>query len=248
MRTVKIVLKHGFDENVLKDSIFITGFPGFGLVGYLTSKHIALTLKMEKIGFIKTKYLPETTFYIKGAGLIFPFELYYKEVNGVKLLVQVNHSIPHLHERTYFAETIVNWLKDIGVRETILVGGLDPSVKEHPDEKYRWIPLGPTNRELDAPLLEERYVIGPLALTMMFVEANNIPGVAIFPYAEPYRADPKATAIAVNLISEMLKLEIDVTRLYKEATILEEIESRERELIKKVYESELSKKQHPMYM
>lgn len=247
MRTVKIVLKKGFDKSILRGSVFITGFPGFGLVGYLTSKHIALTLKMEKIGFIKTKYMPETTFYVRDVGLMFPFELYYKEVDGVKLLILVNHSIPHIHERTYFAETIVDWIKEIDVKEAILVGGLDPSVKEYPDEKYRWIPLGPTNRKLDGPMLEERYVIGPLALTMMFVEANNIPGIAIFPYAEPYRADPKATAVAITIISEMLGLKIDVTKLYREAAILEEIENRERELIRRV--AELSERRaHPMYM
>ncbi len=248
MRRVSIVLKKDVDPEELKNAVFITGFAGFGLVGYLTSRHIVYALKMKRIGFIRTRYVPETTFYTKSSGLIFPFEIYYSNINNKKLIVLVNHGFPHARERTDYAETVISWLKKIYVSEVILVGGLDPSVKEDPNEKYRWIPLGGTKRSLNAPILEERHVVGPLALTMMFAEIESIPGVAIFPYAEPYRADPRATAIAVNIISEITGIPIDVSELYKEAKIIEELESKEKELVKKVYEAETGEKQHPMYM
>lgn len=248
MPRINVILKESIDQKELKDAIFITGFAGFGLVGYLTSRHIAHALKMKKIGFIRTRYIPETTFYTRKLGLVFPFEIYYTSYinNNKKLIVLVNHGFPHTRERADYAETIIQWLKKIGVSEVILVGGLDPSVKEKPDEIYRWIPLGKTTIKLSAPILEERHVVGPLALTMMFAEIENIPGVAIFPYAEPYRADPKATAVAVKVISEITGIPIDVSELYKEAKIIEELESKEKELVKKVYET--GEKQHPMYM
>lgn len=248
MSRISIVLKKDVDERELKGSVFITGFAGFGLVGYLTSRHIAYSLKMERIGFVRTRYIPETTFYTKNSGLVLPFEIYYRKIDSKKLVVLVNHGFPHSRERTDYAEVVVNWLKKIGVAEVILVGGLDPSVKEDPNERYRWIPLGGTKRFLDAPILEERHVVGPLALTMMFAEIEGIPGVVILPYAEPYRADPRATAIAVDIISKLIGINIDVSELYREAKIIEELEVKEKELVKKVYNSETGEKQHPMYM
>jgi len=248
MKGINLVFIEDFDLKELKNSVFITGYAGFGLVGYLASRHIAFTLKMKRIGFVKTRYMPEVTFYIKGTGIVYPFELYYKMINNKKVLVLVNHSIPNIKERTFFAETIANWLKESGVKEAILIGGLDPSVKETPEETYRWIPLQETTISLDAPLLEESHVVGPLALTMMFIASKNIPGIAIFPYAEPYRPDPRATAVAVSIISKILDIEIDVSELYKEASVIEKIESKKEEFIGRVLEAESKSRQHQMYM
>ncbi len=248
MKRINVVLTSNIGKDKLEDSIFITGYTGFGLVGYLTTRHIAYELGMDRIGFIETKYMPESTFYNERIGIVYPFELYYKVIGDKKLLVLVNHSIPDTRERTYFVKEVANWVREVGVREAVLVGGLDPAVKEGKDEKFRWIPIGSTEKKLDAPLLIDRHVVGPLALTMMYFNAYSIPGVVILPYAEPYRPDPRATAIAVAEISKLLGINIDVTELYREAGVIEEIESKKEELLKKVYETELSDKNHPMYM
>ena len=248
MKRINIMLIEDLALDELKSSIFITGYTGFGLVGYLATRHIAFQLKMKRIGFVETKYMPESTFYTKHIGVIYPFEIYYKDVDGQKLLVLVNHSIPDARERTYYVRSITRWVRDINIKEAILVGGLDPAVRENKEEKYRWIPIGNANITLKAPILEERHVVGPLALTMMYLHAYKIPGVVILPYAEPYRPDPRATAIAVTEIAKLLDIEIDVSQLYKEAGIIEELESKKEELLKRVYETEVSEKGHPMYM
>ncbi len=248
MPRINIIIEQDFDISKLKNSIFITGYAGFGLVGYLASRHIAYKLDMQRIGFIETKYMPETTFYIRKYGIIYPFELYYKEINKLKIIVLVNHSIPDTRERTIYVKTICKWVSDVGVKEAILIGGLDPAIKEDPSEKYRWIPIRDTNRELEAPLLEERYVVGPLALTMMYLNAYRVPGVVLLSYAEPYRPDPRATAVVVSEIAKILGINIDVSDLYEEAKAMERIESKREELLTKIYEQEISKKEHPMYM
>ncbi len=238
-RGIEIVLsKPGIDKE-LGDSVFLTGFTGLGLVGYLASRHIAYTLGLERIGFVKTRLMPEITFYKKEVGVIYPFELYYGEKSGVKLLVLVSHSVPNTRERTYFVEAITRWVKKNGVREAVLIGGLDPAVKDE-DEKYsyRWIPINGTDRTLPARLLEEKHVVGLLALTMMFFEAYGIPGVTIFPYAEPYRPDPRATAVAVKVVSELLGIDISVESLYEEAKRIESLESLKDEVLRRLIEVE----------
>ncbi|ADI32641.1 proteasome assembly chaperone family protein [Staphylothermus hellenicus] len=249
VRSIELFLLEKISREELKDSVFITGYQGFGMVGYLTSRHISLELKLRKIGFIRTRYFPEATLYKKDLGLVFPFELYYGKINDKKLLVLVNHGVPHVRERTSYAEFIGRWLKEIGVSKVILVGGLDPAIKEREDEKYRWIPLSGYQAKLDAPILEEKHVIGPLALTMMFIEAHRIPGVAIFAYTELYRPDPRASAVATSVIADMLGLKIDTSKLLEEASKIEAVEEKKEELMKAV-EGEIKqrKREHPMYM
>lgn len=237
-KTPSIVLLKDTPLRELNGSTFITGYPGFGLVGYLTSKYVVTELHLEKIGFVKTKYMGEVTYYSKELGLIYPFELYYGRVNGKGILVLLNHTLPHERERTEYVETICKWLKEIGVSRSILVGGLDPSVKEKEDETYRWLPIAGFNIELDAPKLIDKYVIGPLALTMIFMDAYRIPSVVILSYTELYRPDPRASAVAVNVISKLLEIEIDASKLLEEASIIEAIEEK-KELMKSM-EKELS--------
>ncbi len=249
VRGIKIYFLEKINPGELKGSVFITGYQGFGMVGYLTSRHISLELKLRKIGFIRTRYFPEATFYKKELGLVFPFELYFGKVDSKKILVLVNHGVPHVRERTNYAEFIGKWLSDIGVSKTILVGGLDPAIKEREDEKYRWIPLSGYDVKLDAPLLEEKHVIGPLALTMMFIEAYKIPGVAIFTYTELYRPDPRASAVAVEVIGGLLGLKIDTTKLLEEASKIEAVEEKREEIMKALEgEVERKRREHPMYM
>ncbi len=246
---IKLFILEEIDKEELKDSVFITGYQGFGMVGYLTSRHIALQLGLRRIAFIRTRYFPEATFYDKKIGIIYPFELYYGKAGDNKLLVLVNHGIPHVKERTNYAEFIGNLAKELGVREAILVGGLDPAVKESKDEKYRWIPIGKTTRRLEAPILEEKHVIGPLALTIMFMNAYRIPGVAIFAYAELYRPDPKATIVAVETISKILGVKIETRSLLEEASILEEAEKKSEELMRRLAgEVESERGPQQMYM
>ncbi len=248
MSKINIVLDKDFNVDELRNSVFITGYTGFGLVGYLASRHIAYTLSMERIGFIETKYMPETTFYTNTYGIVYPFELFYKRLRGdLKILVLINHTIPSTRERTLYVKKVCRWVKEVGVSQAILIGGLDPAIREDPNEKYRWIPIGGYTGKLSAPILEEKYVVGPLALTIMYLDAYRVPGVVMLSYAEPYRPDPRATAVIVTEISKMLGISIDVSDLYEEAKTIERIEDRMTELLERIQESG-EKREHPMYM
>ncbi|MCS7128101.1 MAG: PAC2 family protein [Sulfolobales archaeon] len=242
MSRINIILNK-VNKEELHSSTFITGFPGFGLVGYLASKHLAYALNLKRAGFIETLYVPESTFYINNVGIVYPFELYYGSINDVKLLVLVNHTVPEVRERAKFARAIAQWVKELRVSETFLLGGLDPSIRESSGEVYRWIPFGGTRRKMNAPILEERYVVGPLALLMMYLDIFEVPGVTILSYAEPYRPDPRASATAITALSDALDVSVDVSQLSREAEIIEEIEKS----IQKSLESG-SKPPYPMYM
>ncbi|WP_440060106.1 proteasome assembly chaperone family protein [Thermogladius sp. 4427co] len=244
---MNIVLLDKVSDSDLEGSTFITGFQGFGMVGYLTSRHLVMELKLKRIGFVRTRYYPETTIYTRESGIVYPFELYYGVVEGRKILVLLNNGTPSVRDRTDYAEFIARWVKEKKISNAILVGGLDPSLKESEEEKYRWVPIGGYTGKLNAAILENRHVIGPLALMMIFMDAYKVPGVAVFAYTELYRPDPRASAVAVEVIGELLGLKIDTTRLLEEAKIIESIEA-EREKMMKNVEVESSEKGHPIYL
>lgn len=219
-----------------KGSFFITGFQGFGLVGYLSTRHIIRELNLVKVGFIKTKYMPEVTMYTRDLGLLYPFEVYAGKAGSYKVIVVLHNNTPVERERTRYSEFLAMFAKQLEAREVILVGGLSTELREDPSERYRWIPVNNTSIVLtEAKILEDRHVIGPLALTMMFMQAHGLRGVVILPFTEPFRPDPKAGAIAVDVISRILGISISVQKLIEEAAIIETIET-EREKVEKAIE------------
>lgn len=221
-------------ENELKGSYFITGFQGFGLVGYLSTRHIVRELNLRKIGFIKTRYMPSFTLYDPKYGIQYPFEVY----AGNGLVVLLNNALPHEREGVNFAEYVAKFAKGIGVKEVILIGGLDQSLRESEEEQYRWIPINNPSIKLEGKLLEERHIVGPLALTMMFMGAQGLNGVTILAYTEPLRPDPRASAVVVKLIERIVGVEIDTQKLLEEASLIEAIEHERKKLEEAIEESE----------
>lgn len=227
------------DPSMIRGSYFITGYQGFGLVGYLTTLHLVRELNLERIGFIKTSRMPDFTFYTRRYGVQYPFEVYFGDTGGKKIIVVLNNGTPVPRERTMYAEHLAQLAKEFRTQEVILIGGLSSELRESPDEKYRWIPINNTSIDMsDAKILEERHVIGPLALTIMFMQAYGLKGVVILPFTEPHRPDPKASAVAVEVISRILGVEISIRRLIEEASIIEAIEQERARIEKAIEESE----------
>jgi uncharacterized protein len=247
LRRIKFVpLTSSFSLRELKDSYFITGYQGFGLVGYITTRYLARELGLRKIGFIKTKYIPDVTMYTRDLDLIYPFEVYAGPVGNNKVVVVVNNAIPSNVEKTAYTEFIAKFAKRLGVKEVILVGGLDQEYRSSPEEKYRWIPLNDPITKLEANILEDRYIVGLLALTMMFVKAYGLKGFVILPFTEPFKPDPRASAVAVDVIGKILGVEMRTDKLMEEAMILEAIEA-EKEKFKRTVE-ELERAPRSTYM
>lgn len=218
-RGVRIV----YDESLRGADLFVTGFKGFGAVGYITTLHIVESLSCSRTGFILPKYMPEEATPDHSGGIAAAFTLYACEVSGKRVAVLVNHDIPLVQERSRFAEAIVSWLQDTGIREAVLVGGFDARFREG-GEGLRWIASSAYTRRLEEPRMQKGlYVIGPLALLLVFAEARSYPAVAILPYAEASRPDPRAAAVAVRKIEELYGISIGVEDLLEEARRIEEM-------------------------
>jgi len=233
MSNVKIILK-GKSEKELEGYRFITGFRTLGEVGYLAVRHLVLQMKMKKVGYIITKYLRDVAF-IDDYGFATPFELFIDENN--KLLLLLNHILPYHREWNYYTRGIVRWLKKIGVRDAIFIGGLDKSYRVT-NSKLSWLKTSKCNINLNYPLMDKYLlIVGPLALLTIYAEIEDLPAVVLLPYAERDRADPAAAAVAVEVISDILSIKVDVSALYEDAKRIEEELQKQMEIL----QSEMAK-------
>ncbi len=217
-KTIKVF----FRDEFRKSEFIVTGFKGFGAVGYLASLHLAERPFCKKAGFIVTKYVPEEV-TPGDEGVVGPFTLYSCENNGRHFGVIVNHDIPLVQERSRFAEAVIDFLTRMGIGEAVFIGGFDSRLRRG-DEKLRWIATSAYKRDLDEPRMDKGlYVVGPLALLLLYAEVYGYPALALLPYAEAARPDPRAAAVAIEKLNELYGLSIGTEELLEEAKKIEEM-------------------------
>ena len=225
-------------KEVPPGTVFVTGFAGFGMVGYLTVDYLINKLRPERVGFVITKYLPDTVSYSPSYGIETPFELYLYEN---RVLFLHNRWLPHPLERSYFARAIAKWLKKVKVKYALLVGGLDKSFQKDPSSKMMWVKTSHYSGELpeEQSLPEGLHIVGPLALLLAMMEVEGIPALTILPFCESARQDPRAAAVAVDYISRRLGINVDTKELIERANLIE----RELEKLQRLMEARTSHKE-----
>ena len=198
----------------LENAIVVTGFRGFGMVGYNVSKHLAMALNAEKIGYILLDDMPPVM-VVEEDGVGFPFEIYYsREFNTV---IVVNRALPEGTMADAYSALLAEWASQGKVKYSVLVGGLSREYMP-PEEEYgyRWIKNrfyhGPS---LKAPLMEPGLgVMGPLALLYIYMDYYKVPSIMVLPYTIVNDLDYDAALKGVEVIArEILGSEIDLSEL-----------------------------------
>ena len=225
----KFVLK-GVTERDLEGSTLVTGFRTIGEVGYLAVRHIALSGGFERVGFIETKYIRDVV-SVDEYGVAAPFEIFFNKENKIVLIL--NHILPYQREWNSFTRSIVDWMKKVGIKEGIYIGGLDRRYSDGAS-KLRWLKTSASERSLSYPYMEKQlFIVGPLALLTLYSEIKEFPAVVLLPYADRDRTDPAAAATAVEVVNELLGIKVETSMLYEEAKKIEEELQKQMELLQK---------------
>ncbi|MHA1238694.1 MAG: proteasome assembly chaperone family protein [Candidatus Odinarchaeia archaeon] len=216
---INIVIK---EKENFADCVLITGFHGIGATGYISVKHMVEQLKPKRIGFIISEAMPAFV-GMEEDTLVLPLEIFKKD-RYVFLLPRFQ---PHKTEQHSLAREIVNWTIKEKFKEAILIGGLDSQFKKEEDK----LCCVTTDKVKELHKIEEfnlislnrgLYVTGILALLLAYFEINDFPALALLPYAERGRPDPRAAMNAITKINELYGLNIDVTQLLTDAELIEE--------------------------
>ncbi|AFZ70980.1 ATP-grasp superfamily enzyme [Caldisphaera lagunensis DSM 15908] len=223
-RKVEIILN--VNEEIFKDNVIITGFPGFGRVGYTAPKYLSLALQMKKVGYIMTERMP-SVILVEDDGVGLPFEIY--QNNNVTVLM--NRAIPEIIDQNAFSKSISDWIKNMGFKYVVLIGGLSREfMSENETYWYRWISNTYYNGpKLEAPMMEKGLgVVGPLALLYIYLERLKIPTVMVLPYSIIEGVDYDAAFVGVKaILKNLLNMETAVPEL-------EQLATKQREEIDKI--------------
>ena len=210
--------------------IFVTGFHGIGVVGYLAVRH--LSEQCQRVGYVRV--LPEAPYVSSGVGhLVTPGDIY---LCDKVLSVVMNFGVADAVLNRYVRE-LARWVVDNGLESAVLFGGLDNRLRVSPDDRLRVIytrkyaemgqPLG------DARTLEPGlHVVGPLALLLSEFERLDFPAMVVLPYADISRPDPSAASVALEFFSSLFGVNVDTSKLRELAVAIE----RELEEVRKVEE------------
>ncbi|GAB6148396.1 proteasome assembly chaperone family protein [Stetteria hydrogenophila] len=210
----------------LEGSVLVTGFRGFGMVGYMASKYLAMGLRASKVGFIYSPFM-EPVLLVEDDGIGFPHDVYYSE-KGVTVIV--NRALPPAEGQGDLVELIADLAAEARVRLAILIGGLSKSYMPEGEEYgYRWLKNSYyTGPDLEAPMIHKGLgVVGPLALLFASLEMRGIPALMILPYSYVEEADYAAAKTALQVVSKLLGVEIDLGSL-------ERLIDQQREMIERV--------------
>ncbi|MFX1510055.1 MAG: proteasome assembly chaperone family protein [Promethearchaeota archaeon] len=219
----------------LKGKILVSGFhSALGETGYIVLRHLAGQKNARPIGSIMSPLVPPHVF-IGGTRLLMPIELYEYADKFILLFTRLQ---PHRAEWSPFTEAVANWCVENELKEAILLGGLDLQFAEG-EEQYRSAYTSTyhsTAKKHELPVLEEgRGIYGPLALMLANFQIRDFPAVAILPYAERGRPDPRAASVAINVFNQLYEMDIDTEELMADA---EAIEKEIKQLIERQQERE----------
>ena len=221
----------------IKNKVLVAGFHGIGSVGWITVNFLCDKLKGRRIGIIVTDNIPLFAAR-KEDFIVTPYELYLAENF---LFLKCN--MPVSSEEAYSVlKYVIDLVNEEAIKEAFLIGGLDSRLKKENDEKIRYICTPSLHQNLNDKIVKNKrltklekglYVVGPLALLLIYFEALKVPTLTILPYAKIDRPDPEAASEAVKIFSYIYDRKIDYLDLIEQA---KEVERYLNEIQKKLEE------------
>lgn len=209
-----------------KNVTLIEGFPGFGLIGTITTEFLIEHLNAKRIGRIWTEELAPMVAVHEGK-IIEPLGIFYDEKNKIVIL----HALTNISGLEWqLADTINTLCKELQVKEIVAVEGVGSALS--PNEVVSAAPrafyFSPNKKTFEKNKinpLKEGIVMGVTGALLLNIKS---PLTCIFVETHSKLPDSRASAKAIEVIDKYLNLNVDYKPLLKKA---EEFEKKVRELI-----------------
>lgn len=196
----------------------ICGFPGFGLVGSITTEFLLNHLNTEQIGNFCFTDVPATVAIHEGK-LIHPFSIHYNQ----KYNLVIVHGISPVNNLEWkIADIVAELSHRLEAFQVITIEGVG-TTKEIDEPTAYHFALDSTQKskldELEIQPLKEGIVVG---LTGSLLIKSDIPIVSFFAETHSQLPDSKAAAKIIEVLDKYLKLEVDYHPLLESAEKFEE--------------------------
>ena len=198
-------------KTVLKSPIVFAGFVGAGLVGPLSVGHIIDKLKMEEIGYLRSRYLPPSTVFIQGR-LRHPFRVYSNN-DGTICAIICEITLPFgLHD---IVSTILNWAEKNGSHEIVILDGVAAATHDNKAFCAAEEDLCRVMESNDIKMIPQGFITGVAGGLLNECLVRKIQGVTLLVKASEKGADPLAAATLVEAVNRAYNMNIDTTDLRK---------------------------------
>ncbi len=225
-----------------KNPTIIDGFPGFGLVGSISTEFLMDHLDTEQIGKIRMKSMAAMVAVHKG-DVIEPIGIFHNKKYNVVFI----HAITGLSGLEWkIADMIHEIAKKLNAKEIISLEGIGST---KPSGKMKAFFYSTDKRkakkmkESGAEELNEGIIMGTTGLLLL--KANKVPVSTIFAETHSELPDSKAAAKVIEILDKYLGLKVDYKPLLKQA---EKFEKKLKDILNQSQQAaqEQTKKQQKM--
>lgn len=208
--------------------IIIEGFPGFGLIGTITTEFLIEQLKAEQIGIIKSDEVP-AMIAIHDGKIVNPIGIFYDKKTNI-LIVHIITSVQGIEWK--LADTITDLAKELKAKQVIGLEGVASPSEETDQSKCFYYTTSDDSRKIFAKNniepLKEGIILGVTGA--MLLDAESLPLSCIFAETHSALPDSIAAAKVIEILDKLLGLKIDTKPLMAQA---EKFESKIKGLLEK---------------
>ena len=201
------------EQSKLNNPIIFAGFVGAGLVGPLSVGHIIEKLNMREIGYMRSKYLPPSTVFIRGR-LRHPFRFYANRDGTIcAIICEITLRMEGLYT---IVACILDWAKEKGSGEIVVLDGV--ASESHDGKAYCAAEedLCRVLADKNITMIPRGFITGIPGGILNECLLREIQGVTLLAKANKKSADPAAAATLVDAINRMYHTTIDITDLRSE--------------------------------
>jgi uncharacterized protein len=208
-----------------KKPIIIEGFPGFGLIGTITTEFLIEHLKAEKIGSFSYDELPATV-AIHKESLVDPMGIFYDKEFNIVILHTILNSVGMEWK---LGDAILKMAEEMDAQEIIGLEGVSSPQMNESEKVFFYSGSDKKKAELvklGLEPLKESIIVGVSAALML---KSKIPLTCLFAETRTDMPDSKAASNIIKALDDYLGLKVDYKPLLKQA---EEFEEKFKNIIK----------------
>jgi len=220
-----------FEEMNLSGATVIVGFPSLGLVSTIVTNYLIDTFDLKQIGVLNSSGFPALSVVHTGEPLS-PVRIYAGILEtGEKIVVFVSEFKPKSHLINSISNTVMKWVQEKNCNLLISPEGIVVESKENNSSDDENIvdtfAIGSTEKaramlnEENIPQFKDGIIVGVSGVLLNIGKQADFDVISILTEAHPDIPDAGSAISALNIISKIIDVEINIKPLNNEAERIE---------------------------
>ena len=204
----------------MRHPVLVEGFPGLGLVGTISASYLIEKLKMEPLGYITGEQFPPLA-AVHNRRPLYPARMYYSQKHD--LIVFISEFVIPIGAVNELADKIYDFARKEKVDRIVSLGGI--AIKGEQDEVYSIASLPELEKELEklpsVKMIKEGATSGVTGVLLARGAVEGYPVISLLAESHEGYMDPKAAAMVLETLKDMLKIDFDTKALENEAKLID---------------------------